>query len=176
MVRIGLLRYDSPHLTFLRAWIMRDCCTSSHCFRVLPTGWVHCYRCFRQQAMFWVCKGINICKGSICNSHWLRSQTMKLGLMGTTVFHSSGDNGVAGNGGVCLNLARTSWQKKTIVLLLLTCISWYRWTSGWWHCFQSRVPSEFSDPLIQLQAFIISRLLVHLSLQLVQRKWIPTPR
>jgi len=27
----------------------------------------------------------------------------KLGLMGTTVFHSSGDNGVAGNGGVCLN-------------------------------------------------------------------------
>ncbi|KIM43044.1 hypothetical protein M413DRAFT_26249 [Hebeloma cylindrosporum] len=27
----------------------------------------------------------------------------KLGLMGTTVFHSSGDNGVAGNGGVSLN-------------------------------------------------------------------------
>ncbi|KAF9561787.1 subtilisin-like protein [Agrocybe pediades] len=27
----------------------------------------------------------------------------KLGMMGTTVFHSSGDNGVAGNGGVCLN-------------------------------------------------------------------------
>ncbi|KAF8993521.1 subtilisin-like protein [Cyathus striatus] len=27
----------------------------------------------------------------------------KLGMMGTTVFHSSGDNGVAGNGGVCLD-------------------------------------------------------------------------
>ncbi|KAJ6555036.1 subtilisin-like protein [Mycena vulgaris] len=27
----------------------------------------------------------------------------KLGLMGTSVFYSSGDNGVAGNGGVCLN-------------------------------------------------------------------------
>ena len=26
--------------------------------------------------------------------------------MGTTVFHSSGDNGVAGNGGVCLNSTR----------------------------------------------------------------------
>ncbi|KAH9480393.1 Aorsin [Psilocybe cubensis] len=31
------------------------------------------------------------------------SEYAKLGLMGTTVFHSSGDNGVAGNGGVCLN-------------------------------------------------------------------------
>ncbi|KAJ7659862.1 subtilisin-like protein [Mycena rosella] len=27
----------------------------------------------------------------------------KLGLMGTSIFYSSGDNGVAGNGGVCLN-------------------------------------------------------------------------
>ena len=27
----------------------------------------------------------------------------QLGLMGTTVLYSSGDNGVAGNGGVCLN-------------------------------------------------------------------------
>jgi tripeptidyl-peptidase-1 len=31
------------------------------------------------------------------------SEYAKLGMMGTTVFHSSGDNGVAGNGGVCLN-------------------------------------------------------------------------
>ncbi|KAF8964246.1 subtilisin-like protein [Flammula alnicola] len=31
------------------------------------------------------------------------SEYAKLGLLGTTVFHSSGDNGVAGNGGVCLN-------------------------------------------------------------------------
>ena len=27
----------------------------------------------------------------------------KLGMLGTTVLYSSGDNGVAGNGGVCLN-------------------------------------------------------------------------
>lgn len=27
----------------------------------------------------------------------------KLGLMGTTILYSSGDDGVAGNGGVCLN-------------------------------------------------------------------------
>ncbi|KAF7357282.1 Serine protease S53 [Mycena sanguinolenta] len=31
----------------------------------------------------------------------------KLGMMGTSIFYSSGDNGVAGNGGVCLNSTRT---------------------------------------------------------------------
>ncbi|KAF8817089.1 subtilisin-like protein [Phlegmacium glaucopus] len=31
------------------------------------------------------------------------SEYAKLGMLGTTVFHSSGDFGVAGNGGVCLN-------------------------------------------------------------------------
>ncbi|KAJ7480634.1 subtilisin-like protein [Mycena latifolia] len=31
------------------------------------------------------------------------SEYGKLGLMGTSIFYSSGDNGVAGNGGVCLN-------------------------------------------------------------------------
>ncbi|KDR74449.1 hypothetical protein GALMADRAFT_227502 [Galerina marginata CBS 339.88] len=31
------------------------------------------------------------------------SEYAKLGMMGTTVFHSSGDDGVAGNGGICLN-------------------------------------------------------------------------
>ncbi|KJA23283.1 hypothetical protein HYPSUDRAFT_54467 [Hypholoma sublateritium FD-334 SS-4] len=42
------------------------------------------------------------------------SEYAKLGLMGTTVFHSSGDNGVAGNGGVCLNAAHQPVDDGTV--------------------------------------------------------------
>ncbi|KAF8879106.1 subtilisin-like protein [Gymnopilus junonius] len=38
----------------------------------------------------------------------------KLGLMGTTVFHSSGDNGVAGNGGICLNAQLQPIENGTV--------------------------------------------------------------
>ena len=41
---------------------------------------------------------------------------VKLGMMGTTVFHSSGDNGVAGNGGVCLNSARMCLSPHGLIL------------------------------------------------------------
>ena len=34
----------------------------------------------------------------------------KLGMLGTTVLYSSGDNGVAGNGGVCLDGSGTHWS------------------------------------------------------------------
>ncbi|KAF8073566.1 subtilisin-like protein [Lyophyllum atratum] len=39
----------------------------------------------------------------------------KLGLMGTSVFYSSGDNGVAGNGGVCLNARHQPVKRKGTV-------------------------------------------------------------
>ncbi|KAF8158458.1 subtilisin-like protein [Crassisporium funariophilum] len=42
------------------------------------------------------------------------SEYAKLGLMGTTVFHSSGDNGVAGNGGVCLNANNQPVRNGTV--------------------------------------------------------------
>ncbi|KAF9474024.1 hypothetical protein BDN70DRAFT_816380 [Pholiota conissans] len=42
------------------------------------------------------------------------SEYAKLGLMGTTVFHSSGDDGVAGNGGVCLNAAHEPVRNGTV--------------------------------------------------------------
>jgi tripeptidyl-peptidase-1 len=38
----------------------------------------------------------------------------KLGLLGTTVFHSSGDNGVAGNGGICLDSQHNQVQNGTV--------------------------------------------------------------
>ena len=43
----------------------------------------------------------------------------KLGLMGTTILYSSGDNGVAGNGGVCLNstgmaIHKIFWRCSTL--------------------------------------------------------------
>ncbi|KAF9561786.1 subtilisin-like protein [Agrocybe pediades] len=42
------------------------------------------------------------------------SEYAKLGLMGTTVFHSSGDNGVAGNGGICLNAQHQPVRNGTV--------------------------------------------------------------
>ncbi|KAJ6624427.1 subtilisin-like protein [Mycena sp. CBHHK59/15] len=38
----------------------------------------------------------------------------KLGIMGTSVFYSSGDNGVAGNGGVCLNATHQPVRRGTV--------------------------------------------------------------
>jgi len=77
--------------------------TPPHCFCILPPGRVHCYSHFREQTMFRICQGfLVLCSYMAIHLPFLA----KLGLMGTTVFHSSGDNGVAGNGGVCLNAQR----------------------------------------------------------------------
>jgi hypothetical protein len=54
-------------------------------------------------------------------------QILQLGMMGTTVIYSSGDEGVAGTGSnttqgfdICLNSKRMSWASWSAILLLLT--------------------------------------------------------
>lgn len=93
--------------------ILRHCGSTAHSIRFLFTGRIHCDSPFANKqcteyAEVWF-------KLSIQWEYFVyHNFAIKLGIMGTTVFHSGGDNGVAGNGGVCLNSTRMRYQPVVI--------------------------------------------------------------
>jgi hypothetical protein len=72
-----------------------------------------------------------------------RSFIIKLGMLGTTVFHSSGDNGVAGNGNVCLNSTRMLLSSCGLIIKSMS-LALFRPAGSKWNSFQPRIPGMLS--------------------------------